>query len=386
MAQSPVRVDPVEGWRDRHRFCELPYMVYRDDPHWVAPLRSVERERWSPEHNASLRTRWTRRFLARREGRVVGRIAVAVDEAFAARWMPGAGFFGFFECLDDPEVARALLGTAEQALRERGRSVVLGPINLSTHDEVGLLVDGFGLRPTVLSPYNPPYYPALLEANGYRRCREYHAYRWQPDSSHGATISRLERAAGRRAGMFGQIRLRPADPERWDEEVRALREVYNASFADLWGFVPVSPAEFAQRAASFRPFFRPELLVIAEADERMVGFALVLPDVNEVLARLRGRLLPFGWIRLLGGMPRIRSVRFILIGVLPEFASRGLAPVLAARVQEVGRSIGLRSGEISLVAGPNQRMQRVIEAFALPRIKTFRLYSKELSGESPAAP
>jgi GNAT superfamily N-acetyltransferase len=378
MSAETLCVVPVRGPIDQRAFLRVPYDLYRDDPHWAAPIRWAERRRWSAKHNASLRSRWVQCFVARRGTRVVGRIAAVVDEAFAERWMPGAGFFGFFECEEDIDAAAALFSAAEAALRERGRSCVIGPINLTTHDEVGLLVEGFGMRPTVLSPYNPPYYPALVEESGYGAFRDYHAFLWRPQQSQGAVISRLERAAARRAGVFGQVRLRPANVARWDEEVRSLHAVYNEAFADLWGFVPISLDEFAERAASFRPFFRPELLIIAEAEARAVGFALLLPDINEVLAPLRGRLLPFGWFRLMRAIPRIRSGRFILIGVAPEFASRGLAPVLAAEIQAAGRRLGLDPVEISLVAGANRAMQRVIEAFGCPHTKTFRLYRKSL--------
>jgi GNAT superfamily N-acetyltransferase len=379
MLDQPLTVAPVRSRADRRHFRELPYALHRDDARWVAPLRSVERRRWSLRHNSSLRTRWVERFLVRRGGRPVGRVAAIVDEAFAERWMPGAGMFGFFECADDAEAARALLGTAEAALRGRGRSGVVGPINLTTHDEAGLLVEGFDLRPAVLGPYNPPYYSALLEGSGYLPCRDYHAYLWQPRQVRSEAVERLERAAARRAGLFADVRLRAAEPRRWDDEVRALHAVYNASFADLWGFVPISHDEFAKRAAGFRPFFRPELLVLAEAGERVVGFGLVLPDVNEALAGLRGRLLPFGWLRLLRGIRRIRSGRFILMGVLPEFAGRGLAPVIASRLQRAAERIGMGPVEISLVAGANQRMRNVIEAFGCTHTKTFRLYQKGLS-------
>ncbi|CAN5714312.1 hypothetical protein BH23GEM7_BH23GEM7_32100 [soil metagenome] len=378
MAESPLEVVPVRTRADHRAFLALPYTLYRGDSCWVAPLRSVERQRWSPRHNASLRTRWVQRWVARRGRRVVGRIAAVVDEAFAARWLPGAGFFGFFECEEDSEAARALFAAAEAALREQARSHVIGPVNLTTHDEAGLLVEGFDLRPTVLSPYNPPYYVSLVEQNGYRPYRDYLAYLWRPRQSQSEAISRLERAAARRAGLFAQVAVRAADPARWDAEVKTLHALYNASFADLWGFVPISLVEFGERAESFRPFFRLELLIIAEVEGRAVGFALLLPDINEVLARLRGRLLPFGWLRLLRGIPRIRSGRFILMGVLPEFSSRGLAPVIAAEVQAAGRRLGMDPVEISLVAGANRRMRHVIEAFGCPRTKTFRLYEKTL--------
>jgi GNAT superfamily N-acetyltransferase len=386
MSATALEVDVVRSRSDERAFLRLPYDLYRSDPNWVAPLPWMERRRWSPRHNASLRSRSVRRFLARRGGTVVGRIAAIVDEAFAARWEPGAGAFGFFECRDDPEAAAALLTAAEGALRERGRDRVLGPINLTPHDEVGLLVEGFDSRPTLLSPYNPPYYPELVEAAGYRGVRDYHAFLWRPEQSHGPAVSRLQRAAEQGSGVFGRVRLRPADVRRWDDEVRTLHALYNESFEGVWGFVPVTVEEFAERAAGFRPFFDPDLLIIAEGESRAVGFALLLPDANEALAPLRGRLLPFGWLRLIRGMRRIRGGRFILIGVVPDLAGRGLAPILAAAIAEAARRLRLDPVEISLVAAGNRRMRHVVEAFGCPRVKTFRLYERELGrGSAPMA-
>ena len=365
-----VEVTVVESRADNSAFIGLPYHLYCADPCWIAPLRLAERQRWSPRHNASLRSRWVQRFVARRQGSVRGRIAAVVDPAFAERWMPGAGFF---ECADEPEAAAALLAAAEAALKSRGIARVLGPINLSTQDEVGLLIDGFDRPPTLLSPYNPPWYRGFIEAAGYQRCRDYHAYRWTPDLSPApAHISAL--AAPSPAGLV----LRTADPRRWAEEVRMLHGLYNASFTGVWGFVPITWDEFAERAASFKPFYRPELVVIAEVNGVAAGFGLVLPDVNVALAGLGGRLLPFNWLRLMRRVPRIRSVRFILLGVLPEHTGRGIARRIVSRTIEEGRRIGLTEGDLSLVLDANVGMRRIIEGLGFPRTRTFRLYEKAL--------
>jgi len=382
-----VEVSVVESRAADSAFIRLPYRLYRDDRLWVAPLRLTERQRWSPRHNSSLKLRWVRRFIARRDGRVVGRIAAAVDREFADRWMSGAGFFGFFETVDDGEVSAVLLAAAEAALKAQGVTHVLGPVNLSTQDEVGLLIDGFDRPPTLLSPYNPPFYQRLIEAAGYGVCREYHAYRWTPDLPPVKAVERAGATPGPPAegtassaahhGPSGLV-LRTADPRRWDDEVRLLYRLYNPSFAGVWGYVPITWDEFRERAESFKPFYRPELVVIAELDGVAVGFGLVLPDVNAALAGLGGRLLPFGWLRLMRRVPRIRSARFILLGVLPEHAGHGLAALIAGRMIEEGRRAGLREADLSLVLEGNVRMGRIIEKFGFPRTKTYRLYEKAL--------
>jgi hypothetical protein len=153
-----MSISPAKSATDQRTFCELPYQLYRNDPHWIPPLRSAERRRWSPRHNASLGARWYRRFLVRVNGKPRGRVAAIVDPEFCQCWEPDAGFFGFFECVDDSEAAAGLFEAAENALREKGKSRMLGPVNLTTHDEVGLLVEGYNSPPMILSPYNPPYY------------------------------------------------------------------------------------------------------------------------------------------------------------------------------------------------------------------------------------
>jgi GNAT superfamily N-acetyltransferase len=363
--------------RDTHRqFCDLPFRLYQSDPSWVPPLRSEEDRRWSPARNASLRRRWCRRFVARRAGQVVGRVAAIIDEDFARRWSPGAGFFGFFECAEDGEAARALLSAAEGALRGEGRAGLLGPVNLTTHDEVGLLVEGHRSPPMILSPYNPPYYERFVAESGFTPLCDYHAYDWSADRPHAPAVGRLLRRLG--ATASGLI-LRPSHARRWDADARLLFELYNASFADAWGFVPLSWEEFAGRAAAFRPFYRPELVVFAEVRGRPAGFALVLPDANEALASAGGRLWPLGWLRLLLGLRRLRSARFLLLGVLPAFTGAGIAPLLAHQAASAARRLGIRRAELSLVRGDNRRVRHVIEAFGGRRCKTYRLYEKRIA-------
>ena len=373
-----VQVTPVESRSESKQFLDLPYTLYANDPRWVPPLRMTERRRWSPRHNATLQLRWARRFVARRHGSVVGRIAAVVDTEFATRWYPASGFFGFFESVDDGEVSDALFAAASAALGERGVRAVLGPVNLSTQDEVGLLVEGFDQPPTVLSPYNPRYYERLVRRAGFSTLRDYHAYVWTPEQRRSAPLDRVVAAAARRAGGYATLTLRAADPGRWDAEVRTLHHLYNAAFDRVWGFVPIAWEEFLQRAEEFKAFYRPELVIVAELGGEPVGFGLLLPDINEALSGLNGRLFPFGWLRLMHRVPRIGSARLILLGVLPRFTGRGLAALIADRMLEPATRIGLRRVELSLVLADNRPMRHVIEAFGCSRSKVFRLYEKKL--------
>ncbi len=373
-----IEVSAVEDRTAARAFLALPYALYADDPYWVPPLRMTERRRWSPRHNATLRLRRVRRFVARRRGSVVGRIAAIVDPEFAARWREASGFFGFFESVNDDEVSDALFAAAAAALAEQGVRVVLGPVNLSTQDEVGLLVEGFDAPATVLSPYNPPYYEQLVQRAGFSKLRDYLAYTWTPDRRRSAPVDRVVASAARRGGGYATLVLRPAEPRRWDDEVRTLHRLYNAAFDRVWGFVPISWEEFRQRAREFKAFYRPELVIVAELGGQPVGFGLLLPDINEALAGLQGRLLPFGWLRLMRRVSRISSGRLILLGVLPGFTGRGLAALIADRMLEPALKIGLRRVELSLVLADNRPVRHVIEAFGATKSKLFRLYEKTL--------
>lgn len=376
---SSLDVRPVGTRREARAFLELPYALNRTDPNWVAPLRMAERRRWEANGNASLRRLDAARFVAWRGRRAVGRIAAMADPLFQ-RWLPGSGFFGFFESEDDPDVGLALLETAEEVLRRRGLSFVLGPVNHTTHEEVGFLVEGFHRPPTVLAPYNPPRYPALIVRAGYQGIRDYRAFEWTPASLLHPSVQRLARSLVPSRGLFRSVTIRPLDPQRWDQDLHRVHELYNACFHDVWGFVEISWEEFKERADPFRAFYRPELAILAEEGGEAVGFALVLPDVNSVLARLGGRLLPFGWLRARRAVPAIRTGRFILMGVRPDREGRGLAPAMSLFLRSSAMTAGFKSIEISLVQAANLKMLRVVEALGCRPIKAFRVFGKSLDG------
>jgi GNAT superfamily N-acetyltransferase len=376
--RPPLELVPVNGSRLDRAFVDLPYRLYDGDPFWVPPLRREELRRWRLASNPSLGPRWTSRFLALRNGRPVGRIAAIHDSDFAARWSPDTGLFGFYECADDAPAARALLSAAETALAQRGVRTVLGPVNLTFHDETGLLVEGFDSTPMILSPYNPPRYSRQLEDEGYRPGREYLSYRWTPAAPRSAVVDRLVRAAQRGQGPAAGVRVRALDPARWRDEVRLAWTIYCESFAEVWGNTPLTWEEFSARSDRFRPFLVPELALFAERDGEAVAFSLTLPDVNRALQCARGRLFPFGWVRLQRAAARIRAARFAILGVKPDERSRGIAGLLAWETACAAQRLGYELLELSLVLSDNRPIQHVIDAFGAEPWKRYRLYGKTL--------
>jgi hypothetical protein len=370
---SPVHVAAV-GDRAAHRaFWTLPYHLYRGMSTWPAPLRRDERRRWDRAHNPALENRDVWRFVAWRSGEPVGRIAAFYDPAFAARWAPETGAFGSFETVDDPGVAAALLAAAAAALRDRGVRTMLGPVGLTFHDEMGLLVEGYGAPPSLLTPVNPPYYRRLLEEHGCLRLFDQHAYEWITDAALGPVALR----AARRATAAG-ITVRSMRPDAWMDELRLIHRLYNESFMDAWGFMPIGWEDFRRRAEGFRPFYRPELILIAEQQGEQVGFALALPELSPLLARVRGRLWPFGLLQLALGVRSVRRARMMLLGVRIAWRSGGAAPALVAEMVAQAARLGLSGGELSLVHESNRAVRRIISAMGGVSSKTFRVYRKAI--------
>jgi GNAT superfamily N-acetyltransferase len=271
-----------------------------------------------------------------------------------------------------------MLQAAETAFVDRGCTSVLGPVNLTTHDEVGLLTEGFETPACLLSPYNPAFYASLLEEAGYIKSRDYHSYAWTAGVEPAPVLRRVVRRH-ERALAEGHWNFRGGTRDSWEHDRRVVFELYNECFRDLWGFVPISWPEYRERSDSFRAFYRPDLCIFAERDGKAEGFGLVLPDIHEVLRRIpEGRILPWGWWHLLFGVSRIRTGRVILLGVMPAARGAGIGAMIGWRLWESAKAAGLSGGEVSLIQDGNREVRRIVEAFRFPRCKTFRLYEKEL--------
>jgi GNAT superfamily N-acetyltransferase len=351
----------------------LPYTLYAQTPHWVPPLRRDEEHRLSPRHNPFHAHADLCLWLAWRGGRVVGRIAAIDDRLHNTTHGERVTWFGFFEAEDD-RVAGALLEAVEQHAAARGSAVVRGPANPSLNDSVGLLVDAFDHDPYVLMPYNPPEYARFIESAGYRKAKDLLA--WDIDAT--APIGgRIQRVSGRLAARH-RVSIRSVDMTRagFDRDLENLKTIYRAAWSDNWGFVPPTDAEIRQFAIELKPVIDSEMVLFAEVDGRTVGCAVAVPDVNQVLKRMNGRLFPFGVIHFLRRKSLVNRVRVLLLGVLPEFRKRGLYPLLIAELQKRAVAQGYRRAELSWTLEDNDAVNAGIEAAGGRRHKTYRLYEK----------
>lgn len=373
---SMLQVKLVTTRRDHHDFCLLPYKLYANDKRWIAPLRSEEFARWNPRKNAALHDIWQCRFLARRGDRVVGRIAAIINPSYANRWYQAGGLFGFFESENCDDTAGALLNAAGDTLQRKGITRIVGPINLTTHDETGILVSGFDSAPTMLTPYNPSFYEQLLANQLYRIHSEYFAYAWSTQCSSRPSVDRLLRHL--KSSTQPPLRIRSFADADWKVNVQIVHDLYNRSFAQTPGFVPIGASDFQGRANQFRQFYWPDMCLIAELNGQPIGFAIVLPDINEALSTIGGSFFPFGWLKLLRAVSRIEKARFILLGVVPEFAGKGISIALIDQVLRTARKRGIQSAELSLIHAENAKVQHVIEAFGVKPSKTYRMYEKDL--------
>ena len=312
-------------------------------------------------------------FLAWRGDDAIGRIAAIVNRRHVEFHDERAGFFGFFECMDDPAAAAALLSTAAEWLRARGMAAMRGPMNFSTNEECGLLVDGFDTSPMIMMTHNPPYYERLLEGAGLRRAKDMYAYLLaqirEPD--------RLMRGVARLAERSPAV-VRPIRMNELKREIERVREVYNSAWERNWGFVPMTAAEFDDMARQMKQIVDPELCLIAEVDGEPVGFALALPDFNQAIRHTNGRLLPFGIAKLLWHARRIDQVRVITLGVKPEYRRHGLDAMMMLRQYRRALELGYRRSEASWILEDNVAMRRILERLGWQIYKTYRVYEKSL--------
>jgi len=373
---SDILVRPVESQRDLRAFLALPYRLYRDDPLWVPPLRMALAEEFDPDRNPFLAHCDFELFLLERDGRPLGRIAALIDRLAVEAWGKKVGMFAYFECeLGDRELARrgaaALLGAARLWLAERGMTVMRGPWSFVSQ-EWGLLVEGFERPPVYMSPHNPPAYTSLLEGFGLVKAKDLLA--WEISIPDGYRIpDRILTLTDSVARRFG-IAVRTLDFSRFDEEVETFARLSLDSLKDNWGISPMTDDEIRAMARDLRPVLRPELVLFARnPDGRDVGFTLTIPDVNVVLKRTRGRMLPFGWARMLWGIPRIRRYRMFGLGVSADYQGKGVDSLLYRAMWE-RMAAPDTTMEVNYVLEDNYAMVNAIAKLGARPSRRYRVY------------
>ncbi|MBP2301123.1 dATP pyrophosphohydrolase [Azospirillum picis] len=369
-----IDLEPVSGRKAMDRFIRLPFALHRDDPHWIPPLMMERRAALSPAGNPYFRHAEAAFWIARRDGRDVGRISAQIDRLAEA----GIGHFGLIAAVDDPAVVAALTDAAESWLRERGCREVLGPFNLSINEETGLLVDGFDTPPMLLMGHDRPYLGGLIEAAGYRKAKDMLAY-ISDDPELPAGIRAL---VGR--PLPANIRVRPLRMAEYRREIDALTAIFNDAWSGNWGFVPLTPEEIDHMAKQLKPLINERLVWFAEVDGEPAAFAVCLPNLNEAVRDLGGSLLPFGWAKLLWRLKvsGLGSARVPLMGVRRKHAAGMTGGLLAflviAAVRRESAALGLNRIEMSWVLEDNMPMRRIAEAVGGRAYKTYRIYGKTL--------
>lgn len=378
-AATRIDVQPVRSAADRRAFIELPYRLYRDDPLWVPPLRGDVSELIDPARHPFHEHAKVELFLARdAQGRVVGRVAATRNDLHEkVHGGEPVGFFGFFECERDPRIAAALLDAAGAWLAAQGLTTMRGPASFSLNEECGLLVEGFDTSPMVMMPHNPPWYAEVLEAAGMRKAKDLLAYirdYVEPPQR----LLDFERVASERY----HVTIRPFDKSKFAEEVERIRTLYNAAWEANWGFVPMTEAEFNHIAKQMKPIADFDFVAFAYVRGELAGFALALPDVNQALKHMGGRLLPFGWAKGLWHGRHIDAVRVLTLGVLPQYRRTGAAEMLYLYLMRTAVRKSLRRAEFSWILEDNFAIRTPMEKLGGRVYKRYRLYERAISGST----
>jgi GNAT superfamily N-acetyltransferase len=377
---APVVVSRVADGRDLKGFVELPYRLYAEDPHWAPPLRSDVREILDTAKNPFWKHARRRLFLARRDGRVVGRVAAIVDDSHNRVHADRTGFFGFFECENDPEATKALFDAAAGAVKELlpGCDWLRGPVNPSMNEEVGALVPSESEPgiPFLMMTYNPAYYLDLFSAAGFSKEKDLVAILAPVDER---SLGRLGRIAeGVRRRERGGLVVRPIRMDRFAGELAVVKEIYNRAWEKNWGFVPMTSEEIDAMAKKLKPLLYPPYVLFVELNGTPVAFHLALFDYNLVLNKLGGSLLPLGWLKFLLLKGKIDRCRTMALGVLPEYRKRGFDAVLYYEAMKEGVRIGHKWAEFSWMLEDNLDILKPLEVFGGRIYRRYRIVGRAL--------
>jgi GNAT superfamily N-acetyltransferase len=367
-----IKIERVEDEKGLKDFIKLPFKIYERDPYWIPPLISDQKTVFSKE-NPFFEHADVAFFIAKKDNIPAGRIASIVNHKHIEFHNEKAGFFGFFESIDDHEIARALLDSAKDRLRSKGMEIMRGPMNFSTNEECGFLIEGFDMSPFLMMPYNPSYYIEIIEGYGLKKSKDLFAYIVDvPEEVPSRIINVAEIARSHGATV------RPIDIKNFDAEIEAFKDIYNSAWSKHWGFIPMTEKEIEWMAKRLRPLIVPDLALIAEVDRKPAGFFLTLPDYNQVLKRLNGRLGPFGIIKAFWYSRKITDIRILIMGVLKEYRRKGIDALIYHEAWKAARKRGFKRAEFSWILEDNILVQRVAEMIGARLYKRYRIYETEI--------
>ena len=370
----PVTIDPVSSDRELQSFIRLPFELYRGDPLFVPPLIS-DRKKFFGAENPLFAFTDVAYFLARdASGGVVGRITAHINKRHNEITGERTGFFGFFEAVNDGEVAEALIRTAEAWLRERGMDTIRGPFSFSTNEECGFLVDGFEVPPGFMMPYSHEYYLGFMDALGFDRLRDLIAYDFVYQGQYPEHLTRVSKRVESRTG----VTVRPVDMKKFESDVATAFDLYNSAWQDNWGFIPMTEAEFHFQADDLKSIMDPQLVLLASKGDTPVGFSLTLPDLTPVFRRMNGKLFPFGVFHFLLGKRRVKKIRVMAMGLLEDYRRTGIDVLLYHHTFKNALDGGYRECEMSWILDDNTLMRRAIEKIGAKVTRTYRIFERAL--------
>jgi len=355
------------------QFIKLPFKIYKNDPNWVPHLISERKEFFDKAKNPFYRAAKTRLFLARKNSQYIGRIATCINYNHNEYHQEKTGFFGFFDVIEEYEVAKVLFKVALITIKAEGMDQMIGPLNFSTNHEIGMLTEGYDSPPAIMMTYNKPYYNDFAEQFGLRKAKDLLAFRIFHTAEFDPRILRICEKIKTR----DNIRLRTLDIKDFDNEVERINDVYNKAWSKNWGFVPMSKDEFRYAARDMKQIVDPDMVFIAEANGQPVGFSLSLPNINQALIHTNGRLFPAGLAKLLWHTKvknKIDSIRIITMGIVPEYQKRGIDTLFYVETFKISTGKGYKWGEMSWILEDNFAMVRASEQMDAKVYKKYRIY------------
>jgi hypothetical protein len=356
-------------------FIRLPWKIYRNDPYWVPPLLLDMKKLLDRKRHPFFSHSEAELFLARSGGEPVGRIAAILNNNHNRYHGERTGFFGFFESVNQKEVAAALLDQAAQWAKSQGMVQLRGPMNYSTNETVGLLVEGFDSSPCLMMPHNPRYYAEMIEKSGFDKAMDLYAWWLLTDKGLNEKIVRV----GERVLKDQGIRVRMIDMKRFRDDVELIKKIYNDAWSTNWGFVPMTDAEFEHMAGDLKTIVDPRVVLIAEKDGEPVAFSLALPDFNQALKKINGRLVPFGLPKLIYYGRHIQQVRVLALGIIKKLQNwNGLGAALYYESFRRGVAAGYQSCEFSWTLETNDLINRSMQLFGAKIYKRYRVYERPL--------
>ncbi|HET9424519.1 MAG TPA: hypothetical protein VFO55_04035 [Gemmatimonadaceae bacterium] len=377
----PVQISPVRSRRDLARFIDVSWKIFdrKRFPVWVPPLRVTVRDALDTKNNPFYENADRELFLATANGRPVGRIAAIENRAHNRFHDDKVGFFGFFECIDDQEVADALFSAAESWLRARGLDTMRGPMNPSTNQECGLLVEGFDVHPVFMTNWNPPYFLPLMDGAGFTKAKDLYGYWYQASGPNKLSLPPRFAALAQRAVTDSGVTFRDIDIGHFDREVDVLWDIYNSAWQKNWGFVPMTRAEFVHTAKDLKPLVDPRLAFVAEVGGKPAGVMVNLLDYAHAQVEIgNGRLFPFGFLKLLAAKRKLKSGRMMVLGIKAEHRTRSILPLFIHELVRRAEAMDAVGGEASWILEDNLQMVRAMESIGAPIYRKWRIYDRPI--------